>query len=51
MDRGDAALVTGGAGAPALAASTTSAISAIQPDIELEDRGVGYNSVEDAGRG
>ena len=51
MDRGGAALVTGGAGAPALAASTTSANSSIQPDIELEDRGVGYNSVEDAGKG
>ena len=41
MDRGGAALVTGGADAPALAASTTSAISAIQPDIELEEGGVG----------
>ena len=32
---GGAALVIGGAGAPAPAASTNSAISAIQPDIEL----------------
>ena len=41
VDRGGAAFVTGGADAPALAASTTSAISAIQPDIELEERGIG----------
>ena len=38
MDPGDGALVNGGAGAAASAASTRSAISAIQPDIELEER-------------
>ena len=49
MDCEGDALVNGGAGAAASAASTKSAISAIQPDIELEERGVvGYNSVEDA---
>ena len=49
MDCGGGALVNGGAGAAASAASTRSAISAIQPDIELEERGlIGYNSVEGA---
>ena len=38
MDSGDGALVNGGAGAAASAASTRSDISAIQPDIELEER-------------
>ena len=47
MDSGGGALVNGGAGAAASAASTRSAISAIQPDIELEERGlIGCNSVE-----
>ena len=41
MDHGGAALVTGGAVALDSAASTTLAISAIQPDIELEDKGGG----------
>ena len=53
MDAGGGALVNGGAGAAASAASTRSAISAIQPDIELEERGlIGCNStkgVEEAG--
>ena len=49
MDSGGDALVNGGAGAAASAASTKSAISAIQPDIELEETGwVRYNSVEGA---
>ena len=38
MDPGDGALVNGGAGAAASAASTRSAISAIQPDIDLDER-------------
>ena len=38
IDNGGAALVTGGAVAPASPASTTSAKSAIQPDIELGRR-------------
>ena len=43
MDSGGCALVNGGAGAAASAA----AISAIHPDIELEERGaIGCNSVE-----
>ena len=47
MDSGGCALVNGGAGAAASATSTRSAISAIQPDIELEERGaIGCNSVE-----
>ena len=37
-------------GGAALAASTTSAISAIQPDIELGRREGWYNSVEDSGK-
>ena len=45
VDCGWEALVNGGAGAAASAASTNSAMSAIQPDIELEERG-GYSSVE-----
>ena len=53
VDCKDGASINGGAGAAASAASTSSAISDIQPDIELEEGGmVGCNSVkvvEDAG--
>ena len=38
VESGGGALVNGGAGAAASAASTRSAMSAIQPDIELEER-------------
>ena len=38
MEAGGGAVVNGFAGAAASAASTKSAMSAIQPDIELEER-------------